>query len=151
MYDFFLSLKTSLWLQDTEQQSRRCSKTGNVYQSFSLMEFHHVYLIYELDIAIRSGHSLSVTNGWLYIGISPLLNLFVSDFFAIVLYLVVFMNIEIENGLCQFYLISVCLRIVVSNTYCVVFLFLFCFSSSCVPCVANFSRLSIFDYLFGVL
>lgn len=80
------------------------------------MEFHHVYLIYELDIAIRSGHSLSVTNGWLYIGISPLLNLFVSDFFAIVLYLVVFMNIEIEDGLCQFYLISVCLRIVVSNT-----------------------------------
>jgi hypothetical protein len=28
--------------------------------------------------------------------------------------------------------LCVCLRIVVSNTYCVVFLF--CFSSSCVPC-----------------
>ena len=33
------------------------------------------------------------------------------------------------------YLCYVCLRIVVSNTYCVVFLF--CFSSSCVPNVAN--------------
>jgi hypothetical protein len=32
---------------------------------------------------------------------------------------------------------------VVSNTYCVVFLF--CFSLSCVPYVASFSRLSIFD------
>jgi hypothetical protein len=33
--------------------------------------------------------------------------------------------------------------IVVSNTYCVVFLF--CFSWSCVPYVASFSGLSIFD------
>jgi hypothetical protein len=41
------------------------------------------------------------------------------------------------------------LRIVVSNTYCVVFLF--CFSSSCVPDVASFSGLSIFDCPFGVL
>ena len=31
----------------------------------------------------------------------------------------------------------------VSNTYCVVFLF--CFSSSCVPYVTSFSGLSIFD------
>jgi len=38
---------------------------------------------------------------------------------------------------------SVCLRIVVSNTYCV--LYLFCMSSSCVPYVASFSGLSIFD------
>jgi hypothetical protein len=35
------------------------------------------------------------------------------------------------------------LRIVVSNTYCVVFLF--CLSSSYVPYAANFSGLSIFD------
>ena len=35
------------------------------------------------------------------------------------------------------------LHIVVSNTYCVVFLF--CFSSSCVPYVASSSGLSIFD------
>jgi hypothetical protein len=34
----------------------------------------------------------------------------------------------------------VCLRIVVSNTYCV--LFLLCFSSSCGPYVASFSGLS---------
>jgi len=39
--------------------------------------------------------------------------------------------------------------IVVSNTYCVVFLF--CFSSSCVPYVASFSGLSIFDWPFGIL
>jgi hypothetical protein len=39
------------------------------------------------------------------------------------------------------YVICVCLRVVVSNTYCVVFLF--CFSSSCVPYIASFSGLSI--------
>ena len=39
--------------------------------------------------------------------------------------------------------------IVVSNTYCVVFLF--CFSSSCVGPVASFSGLSIFDWPFGIL
>ena len=39
------------------------------------------------------------------------------------------------------YVICVCLRIVVSNTYCVVFLI--CFSSSCVPYVLIFSGLSI--------
>ena len=44
---------------------------------------------------------------------------------------------------CLIYVICVCLRIVVSNTYCVVFLF--CFSSSCVPYVASFSGLSIFS------
>jgi hypothetical protein len=33
------------------------------------------------------------------------------------------------------YIISVCLRILVSNTYCVVFLI--CLSSSCVPYVAG--------------
>ena len=43
----------------------------------------------------------------------------------------------------------VCLRVMVSNTYCVVFLFCFCLS--CVACVANFSRLSIFDCTVGVL
>ena len=43
----------------------------------------------------------------------------------------------------------VCLRIVVSNTYCLVFLF--CFSSSCVPYVADFSGFSIFDCPFGML
>jgi hypothetical protein len=36
-----------------------------------------------------------------------------------------------------------------SNTYCVVFLF--CFSSSCVPYVAGFSGLSIFDCPLAVL
>ena len=38
------------------------------------------------------------------------------------------------------YVISVCLHIVVSNTYCVVFVFL---SWSCVSCVASFSALSL--------
>jgi len=50
------------------------------------------------------------------------------------------------GGLMSFYLICVCLHIVVSNTYCVVFLF--CFSWSCVPYVASFSRLSIFYHSF---
>ena len=35
------------------------------------------------------------------------------------------------------------------STHCVVFLF--CFSSSCVPCVVSFSRLSIFYCPFGIL
>ena len=50
---------------------------------------------------------------------------------------------------CLIYVICVHLRIVVSNAYCVVFLF--CFSSSCVPYVASFSGLSIFDCPFGIL
>ena len=37
---------------------------------------------------------------------------------------------------------------IVSNAYCVVFLF--CFSSSCVLYVASFSELSIFDIPFGI-
>jgi hypothetical protein len=45
--------------------------------------------------------------------------------------------------------ICVCLRIVVSKTYFVVFLF--CFSSSCVPYVASFSGLSILDCPFSIL
>ena len=40
------------------------------------------------------------------------------------------------------------LRVVVSNTCCVVFLF--CFSSSCVTCAASFSGVSIFDRPFGI-
>ena len=47
---------------------------------------------------------------------------------------------------CLIYVICVCLRIVVSNTYCVVFLL--CLFSSCVPYVASFSGLSIFDWPF---
>ena len=50
---------------------------------------------------------------------------------------------------CLIYVICVCLRIVVSNTYCVAFLL--CFSSSCVLYVASFSGLSIFDCHFGIL
>jgi len=45
---------------------------------------------------------------------------------------------------CLIYIICVCLHIVVSNTYCVVFL-------SCVPNVASFSGLSILDCPFGLL
>jgi hypothetical protein len=43
----------------------------------------------------------------------------------------------------------VCLRIVVSNSYSVVFLF--CLSLSCVPYVTSFSGLSIVDCPFGIL
>jgi len=42
-----------------------------------------------------------------------------------------------------------CLRIVVSNTYGVVFMF--CYSLSCVPYIASFSGLSIFDCPFGII
>ena len=45
--------------------------------------------------------------------------------------------------------LCVCKCIVVSNTYCVVFLF--CLFSSCVPYAASFSGLSIFDCPFGIL
>ena len=48
-----------------------------------------------------------------------------------------------------FTFVRVCLRIVESNSYCDVFLF--CFSSSCVPYVASFSGLSFFDCPFGIL
>ena len=53
------------------------------------------------------------------------------------------------GGLCLNYVICVCLRIVLSNTCCVVFLI--CFSSSCISYVASFSGLSIFDCPFGTL
>jgi len=53
------------------------------------------------------------------------------------------------EGSCLIYVIYVCLRIVVSNTYCVVFFF--CSPSSCVPYVASFSGLSRFDWPFGIL
>ena len=56
---------------------------------------------------------------------------------------------KLWEGSYLLYVICVCLRIMVSNTYRVVFLF--CFSSSCVPCVASFSELSIFDCPFGIL
>jgi hypothetical protein len=46
------------------------------------------------------------------------------------------------------YVICVCLCIVVSNTYCVVYLL--CFSSSCVSYVA-ISGMCIFDCPFGIL
>ena len=41
--------------------------------------------------------------------------------------------------------VCVCLHILLSNTYCTGFLF--CFSSSCVTCVASFSGLSIHSWL----
>ena len=48
-----------------------------------------------------------------------------------------------------YYFICVCLHVVVSNTYCAVCLLWF--SSSCVPYVASFSRLSICDCPFNIL
>ena len=47
------------------------------------------------------------------------------------------------------YAICVCLRIVVSNKYCVVFLF--CLSVSCVTYVTRFAGLSLFDCPFGTV
>ena len=44
--------------------------------------------------------------------------------------------------------IRVWLRVVVSDTCCV--LFLFCFFSSCVTCAASLSGVSIFDRPFGI-
>jgi hypothetical protein len=44
---------------------------------------------------------------------------------------------------------DICLRIVVSNTYCVVFLL--SFSSSCIPYFTSFFGLSIFDCAIGIL
>jgi len=46
-----------------------------------------------------------------------------------------------QEGACLIYIICVCLRIVVSNTCCV--MFLFCFSLSCVTCVTSFYGLFI--------
>ena len=56
--------------------------------------------------------------------------------------------VPIYYSLCsEFRVICVCT--VVSKAYCVVFLF--CFSSSCVPYDANFFGLSSFDCLFGII
>ena len=51
------------------------------------------------------------------------------------------LNLKCKLCSCVVYVISVCLRIVLSYTYCVVFLF--CLSSSWVPYVVNFSGLFI--------
>ena len=50
---------------------------------------------------------------------------------------------------CFIHVICACLRIAVSNTYCVVFLYYL--SSSCIPYVASFSGLFNFDWRFGIL
>ena len=47
----------------------------------------------------------------------------------------------LQEGSCLIYAICVCLWIVVSSIQCV--MLLLCFSTSCVPCVATFSGLSI--------
>ena len=62
----------------------------------------------------------------------------------------VFTSSCLKEGSCLIYVICVCLRVMVSNTYCVV-LFLFCFSSSSVPYVPSFSEISIFDCPFDIL
>ena len=50
----------------------------------------------------------------------------------------VFTSSCLYESSCLIYVICVCLRILVSNTYVVL---CFCFVLSCVPCVASFSRL----------
>ena len=61
----------------------------------------------------------------------------------------VFTSSGLYKDSCLMYAICVCLHIVVSNTYCGVFLC--CFSWFCVPYIASFSALSIFDCPFSVL
>ena len=53
------------------------------------------------------------------------------------------------NSIYVIYVIYLCLPVVVSNTYCVVFLF--CLSSSCVTYLASVSGLFIIDCPFGIL
>jgi hypothetical protein len=53
-----------------------------------------------------------------------------------------------NERICLIYVICVCLRILVSNTYCVVF-FIWV-SSYCVPYVTSFSGLTFFYFLFGI-
>jgi hypothetical protein len=65
------------------------------------------------------------------------------------LFMFVFTSSCLQEGACLIYVICVCFRIVVSNTYCVVFSF--CFSSSCVPYFARFSGLFCFDCPLGIL
>ena len=50
-------------------------------------------------------------------------------------------HVVLHEGSCLIYVICVCLRIMMSNTFCVVVLF--CFSSYCVPCATRFSGLSV--------
>ena len=54
-----------------------------------------------------------------------------------------------NKELCLVYVVYVCLRMVVSNIYFVVFLL--CLSSFCAPYAASFSGLSIFDCPFDIL
>jgi hypothetical protein len=58
-------------------------------------------------------------------------------------------NVLFVGGIMSYLLICVCLRVVVSNTYWV--LFLFCLPSSCVLYVSSFSGISIFECPFGIL
>ena len=58
-----------------------------------------------------------------------------------------YLQLFVRGFSCLIYVIYVCLRIGVSNTYCVVFLF----CSSYISYVARFSRLSFLICLFGIL
>jgi hypothetical protein len=60
----------------------------------------------------------------------------------------VFTSSYLYRGLCLHYVSCVWSGIVMSNTNCVVILLFF--SSSCVPYIASFSGLSIFDCSFGI-
>jgi uncharacterized membrane protein len=61
----------------------------------------------------------------------------------------VFINSYLLEGSCLIYVICLWMGIVMSNTYSVVFLF--CFSSSCITCIASFIGMSIFYYPFGIV
>jgi len=61
----------------------------------------------------------------------------------------IYLQLFVGGFIYLLYVTCVCLRIMVSNTCCVVFLF--CLYSSCVPCVTSFSELSILYCPFDIL
>jgi hypothetical protein len=95
------------------------------WQTCTIRHFKRVFCV-ELSLEINRGWQINVKE-------YPYLPHIQQTSFSDCLYLQLFV--------CLIYIICVSLRIVVSNTYCVVFLF--CFSSSCLPYVARFSGLPI--------
>jgi hypothetical protein len=94
--------------------------------------------LYSVRMSKRSVHGSQVDRWWGLYRYTQLLD-------SVRLYFQLFVW-----GSSLFYAMCVCLRIVVANTYCVVF-FVFVCLVFCVPYVASFSGLSIFYCSFGIL
>jgi hypothetical protein len=106
-----------------------------------------------LECSVRLSFQLSVGGFMSYLGCSVRLSfqLFVGGLMS---YLGCSVRLSFQlfvGGLmfCLCYLCCLYILVLLSNAYCVVFLF--CFSSSGVPYVASFFGLSIFDCPFGFL